>query len=628
MTRSGKSFSAYYSTNGTTWVQIGAAQTLSGMGTFSRVGLAVTSHNNASLCQATFTNVAALSGTFSDLDIGSPSVGGTAVSNGNQWTVIGSGADIAGTSDQFNFASASFATNGALIAQVDGMQNTDPWAKAGVMFRQTTTANSPFAMVAATPGNGVVFQWRTTSGGTAGSTQIAGVGGAIWVKVARSGTSFSGYYSTDGINWIQIGSAVTIAMPTTIRAGLAVVSHNNALGCSALFANVALGEALGPTGTWLGEGAGTDSSGNGNTLTRQNGAGYVPSNTGFGTQAFRLNGKNQYEQTSASMIDTTKAFSISAWVYWNGQTGTCSIVSQNGTNVPAFFLEKNTDGYFKFGMYATDSNASAVVKASWATKPTPDTWYHLAGVFTGTSVRLYVNGAYVASATVTTKFSAAGPFIIGAAKSAGALTNFFGGKIDNVSVYSYALSDAGVKAIYSNYGEPAGVDFGAPPSSMNPSLKDLVNAELGPEPAFEQGRIEPSEALMEEYVIEYMRQAVLNEIHQWELNVPKYNRFFNWLENQVEHMESEPKLEHLYEELEDFSKAITRRDLSEIRRIVLVKENTDVEVTDSLEADLLDSSWKETSQAANAKSDLFDFDVDMLLDVGNRKFWHKHKKRS
>jgi hypothetical protein len=122
-----------------------------------------------------------------------------------------------------------------------------------------------------------------------------------------------------------------------------------------------------------------------------------------------------------------------------------------------------------------------------------------------------------------------------------------------------------------------------------------------------------------------MRQVVIDEIHQWELNAPKYDRFFNWLENKVEVMESEPKLEELYEKLEDFSKVLTRRDFGEIRKIVFAREDADAEGTGSLNATSLDSSSYKNSLAANTKSDLLEFDIDMLSDISIRKFWHKHK---
>src|ERR1039457_562010 len=65
-------------------------------------------------------------------DIGSPGVAGsTSVSNG-VWTVSGSGSDISGASDQFQYAYEPFAGDGSIVAYVASEGNTDPGAKSGV----------------------------------------------------------------------------------------------------------------------------------------------------------------------------------------------------------------------------------------------------------------------------------------------------------------------------------------------------------------------------------------------------------------------------------------------------------------------------------------------------------------
>src|SRR5271168_3620072 len=75
---------------------------------------------------------------WSDTDIGSPGDAGAASYTNGGWTVSGGGADIWGTNDQCNFVGQSFNCDGAIVALVTSVQNTDPssgWPKAGVMFR-------------------------------------------------------------------------------------------------------------------------------------------------------------------------------------------------------------------------------------------------------------------------------------------------------------------------------------------------------------------------------------------------------------------------------------------------------------------------------------------------------------
>ncbi len=247
LSRAGNVFTAYYSADGSTWVQIGAAQTIS-MNSTALAGLAVTSLSNTVASTAVFSNVSMMpasalapaSPLWSDQNIGSPAIAGSTEYNGTTWTVSGSGSDIWNSSDQFNFASQSFTGDGSIVAQVDSQTNTDPWAKAGVMFRNDNTAGSAFADVVATPGNGVAFQWRGTASGTTNEVDIAGITGLVWTKLTRAGNVFTAFYSTDGSTWLQIGPSQTISMNTTILAGLAVTSHNVGLANTAVFSNVLL----------------------------------------------------------------------------------------------------------------------------------------------------------------------------------------------------------------------------------------------------------------------------------------------------------------------------------------------------------------------------------------------------
>ena len=68
--------------------------------------------------------------------------------NGGSISVSGSGSDIWYTSDQFNYAYRSLTGDGEIIARVTSQPNTDGWAKAGPMIRQSLSASSPHAMLA------------------------------------------------------------------------------------------------------------------------------------------------------------------------------------------------------------------------------------------------------------------------------------------------------------------------------------------------------------------------------------------------------------------------------------------------------------------------------------------------
>src|SRR5664279_158875 len=118
---------------------------------------------------------------WTDTDIGSPSQPGSASFSAGDWSVSGGGGDIWNAADQFNFCYTNPTSYAVIIAQVTSVEATDPWAKAGVMFRDDTTAGSMFAMAVATSGNGVNFQWRNSTGGQCGYSQVGGVNAPVWV---------------------------------------------------------------------------------------------------------------------------------------------------------------------------------------------------------------------------------------------------------------------------------------------------------------------------------------------------------------------------------------------------------------------------------------------------------------
>jgi hypothetical protein len=170
-------------------------------------------------------------------DIGAVAAAGSAAYSAGTFTVNGSGADIWGTADEFRYVYQTSTGDCEMRSRVATIQNTDVWAKAGVMIRETTVAGSMFAAVFITPGNGVSFQQRTTTGGTAVQVQVTGITAPRYVRVLRSGSTFSGYYSSDGTTWTQIGSNVTITMASSATIGLAVTSHNDGVVCTATLDN-------------------------------------------------------------------------------------------------------------------------------------------------------------------------------------------------------------------------------------------------------------------------------------------------------------------------------------------------------------------------------------------------------
>ena len=99
-----------------------------------------------------------------------------------------------------------------LIVRVDSQTSTT--GDSGLMIRKSTANNSVFASIVATddPQNHIFFRYRTSDGGST-SYAVKYQNAPVWLMLTRIGNSFTGYYSTDGVTWTQVGSATLSSMP-------------------------------------------------------------------------------------------------------------------------------------------------------------------------------------------------------------------------------------------------------------------------------------------------------------------------------------------------------------------------------------------------------------------------------
>jgi hypothetical protein len=228
-------------------VSSGTAYTDSGLAASTTYGYQVAAFDratpaNVSAPSATL-SVATQSGAppgWSNGDIGSVGAAGSfALSNGT-FTVSGSGADIWNAADAFQFAWQPLTGDGSITARVVSQTNTNPWAKAGVMFRETLNAGSRYAAVELTPGNGATYQARTVANAAAVSTAGPGtIAAPYWARLTRMGSTLTGYVSPDGVTWTLLGQ-YTVPMTPQVYVGFAVTSHADGTLGTAAFDNVSV----------------------------------------------------------------------------------------------------------------------------------------------------------------------------------------------------------------------------------------------------------------------------------------------------------------------------------------------------------------------------------------------------
>jgi hypothetical protein len=202
------------------------------------------------------------SSTWDHNDIGDTATAGDFIDNGDgSYSVTGSGADIWGNADAFHYVYKPLVGDGQMTVNVVGMSgtSTNVWQKAGVMIRETLDAGSRNVMMAMSKGpggastfeGGDAFQYRPDPNGASSSSHVVADNIEVLmpncVRLVRNGDNFSGYVHVNG-EWVQEGPTVTIAMPETVYIGLAVTSHDNAVGIytTATFNSVCDSSLVGP----------------------------------------------------------------------------------------------------------------------------------------------------------------------------------------------------------------------------------------------------------------------------------------------------------------------------------------------------------------------------------------------
>ncbi|MFD0527765.1 LamG-like jellyroll fold domain-containing protein [Kitasatospora arboriphila] len=152
-------------------------------------------------------------------------------------------------------------------------------------------------------------------------------------------------------------------------------------------------------------------------------------------------------------VDTSQSYSVSAWVKVNDVNDYETVVTQNGSERGAYYLQYSpafhswafvapaTDYYWTGTYYAASASAAPVVGR----------WTHLVGTFDVSThaMTLYVDGKYASSGTNPTPWNAANSLTVGATgTSKYPIDCPVRGAVSDVRVYPYALTAEQVNTLY------------------------------------------------------------------------------------------------------------------------------------------------------------------------------------
>ena len=157
-----------------------------------------------------------------------------------KYTVKGSGGDISGTADAFQFVWQPIAGDCELLARIASIPAEFPQAKIGLMIRADFAKDASHAGVFATAGNKIQFLSRAGNGKPSTSKEKTGKKLPIWLKLVRQGAVITCYDSADGQAWTECGHENLGNVEGAAFVGLAVCSHQKDQLATAQFTEVSL----------------------------------------------------------------------------------------------------------------------------------------------------------------------------------------------------------------------------------------------------------------------------------------------------------------------------------------------------------------------------------------------------
>ena len=168
--------------------------------------------------------------------------------------------------------------------------------------------------------------------------------------------------------------------------------------------------------------------------------------------ALGLNGTNQSLMLPAGMLAGVTNFTLATWMYWNGGGAWQRIFDFGNDTTQYMFLSPGSgSGTLRFAITTNGAGAEQILQtAALATGQ----WQHVAVTRNGNTARLYTNGVLAAAGTVTIAPASFNPALNNLGSSQYAGDPLFSGRLDELYLYNYALSDTEIARLAVNLPPP------------------------------------------------------------------------------------------------------------------------------------------------------------------------------
>jgi hypothetical protein len=180
-------------------------------------------------------------GVFSNSgDVGAPAIKGSTEFSDGQYRITGSGTNIWGKHDEFQYVWREMSGNFSVTATMRFLGQGVEHRKAGIMVRQSLDPDATYADVVIHGSGMPALQWRSKAGEATNTFDLPiEEAGTYKVKLVRTGVKIYMYIGKGDAEPTKIANTeVTFHDPVLV--GLAVCAHQGDASTTVVFSNVSL----------------------------------------------------------------------------------------------------------------------------------------------------------------------------------------------------------------------------------------------------------------------------------------------------------------------------------------------------------------------------------------------------